>query len=275
MRLRGLWQIVGSWLFIVPFGLGASALTIVTLGLFSRRLSPFLLRFWGRTMLKLAGVTFEVQGAEHLATGEMKIVPFNHGSLLDAFLVAAIVPRGGVATVKREILYYPVVGVTVYFLGFLFIDRGNRERALRTLSRAARRMARERLTVFIAPEGTRGLEGELLPFKRGTLHLALESRADIVPMLIDGAYQLHGPGRLISKPGHVVIRFLAPRSSAGLTAKTIGAETEALRALYLHELARLRADRRALARDRPPRRQRDRNEVTAPFAAPASLDTEM
>ena len=242
MRLRGVWQIVGSWLFIFSFGLGASAITLLTLGAFSRRLSPFLLRFWGRTMLKLAGVTYEVQGAQHLAGG-MKIAPFNHGSLLDAFLVAAVMPEGSVAAVKREVIYYPVVGFTVKLLGFLLIDRGNSLRARGTMQRAGLRMEQERLTVFLAPEGTRTLDGAVLPFKRGAVNLALASGAPIVPMLIDNAFELHGPGRLVTTPGHVVIRFLEPRPMRTLTVATVGEETEALRAVYVAELARMRADR--------------------------------
>ncbi len=245
MHLRGLVQIISSWLFTLLFGVGASLLTLLSFGLFSRRLSPFLLRFWGRTMLKLASITYELQGAEYLDADEMKITPFNHGSLLDAFLVTAVMPAGSVAALKREILSYPVVGLTVYLLGFLIIDRGNSGRAKITLDGAARRMARSRLTVFIAPEGTRGLEGELLPFKKGALHLAFNSRAPVVPMLIDGAYELHGPGRLVSTPGHVIIRCLPPRSSAALTPSNLADETLALHALYVRELARLRADRPA------------------------------
>jgi 1-acyl-sn-glycerol-3-phosphate acyltransferase len=104
-------------------------------------------------------------------------------------------------------------------------------------------MSGERLAVFLAPEGTRHPTSELLPFKKGALHLALASNAPIVPMLIDGAFELHGPGRLTSTPGHVIIRFLPPRSTLGLTAETVAAETEALRDHYTHELARLRDDR--------------------------------
>ncbi len=234
---------VGSWAFIVVYGLAASAVTVLTLGRLSRRLSPWLLRGFGKTMMKLAGVTFEVQGAEHVATDAMKIVTFNHGSLMDAFLVTAVMPVGSVAAIKREVLAYPVVGLAAYLLGFLIIDRGARAKARRTMLGAARRMEKERLVVFIAPEGTRRVDGELLPFKRGAMHLALESGAPIVPMLIDGAYELHGPGRLVSRPGHVVIRFLAPRPTTALTAETVGAESDALREVYARELARLRADR--------------------------------
>lgn len=247
MSLRGLWQIVGSWLCTIAFVLVASALVLVTLGLFSRRLSPFLLRCWGRTMLWFARVTYEVQGREHLETDAMKIVTFNHGSLLDAYLVTAIMPVGSTAAVKREALYYPFVGLGLYLLGFLLLDRQNRARARGTMDRAAARMARERLAVFIAPEGTRQKTAALQPFKKGALNLALDSGAPIVPMLIDGAYELQGPGRLTSTPGHVLLRFLPPRPSAALTPETVAAETEALHALYGRELARLRAERPAEA----------------------------
>ena len=196
-------------------------------------------------MLRIARVTYETQGTEHLETDAMKVVTFNHGSLIDAYLVTAVMPGASVAAIKREALYYPVVGVTLYLLGFLLIDRGSSSRSRRVMDRAAARMARERLAVFLAPEGTRHLTAELLPFKKGALHLAVASQAPIVPMLIDGSFELHGPGRLTSTPGHVIIRFLPPRASAGLRAGDVAAETEALRAHYLAELARLRADRMA------------------------------
>jgi lysophosphatidate acyltransferase len=113
------------------------------------------------------------------------------------------------------------------------------------MQRAAARMAKERLSVFVAPEGTRTESGELLPFKKGVVHLALASGAPIVPMLIDGAFEVHPPGRLFTQPGHIVIRFLPPRTVRGLDHQGIATETEALRALYLTELARLHAERGA------------------------------
>lgn len=243
MSLRGTWQFVASWLFVVAFTVVLIAFMLVTLGAFSRHVGPLALRFWGRTMLRIAGVTLSVEGAEHLAADAMKIAPFNHGSVLDAFLVTAIMPPGSTAAVKRELMYYPLVGLCVYLLGFLIIDRGNGARARRTIDRAAARMARQRLTVFISPEGTRPLDGRLLPFKKGPLHLALDSGAPVVPVVIDNAWELHPPGRFTTTAGHVRIRVLPPRPSTGLTRETIAAETEALHDVYVAELARLRAER--------------------------------
>ncbi len=220
-----------------------SLVTMLTLGVFWRRLSPWIYRFWGRTMLRMAGITWSIEGEEYLRADRMKIITFNHGSLIDAFLVSAVMPERGTAAVKREVIYYPVVGWTLYLLGALLIDRQNGKNAHRTMNRAGARMAKERLSVFIAPEGTRRLGATLLPFKRGAMRLALDSGAEIVPLLIDGAYELHGPGKLLSTPGHVVLRFLPPRTPVALCAESVGRESEALREVYLTELARLRSDR--------------------------------
>lgn len=247
MTLRGFGQMFASWLFCLLYGTAASLVTLLTLGLFWRRLTPWMLRLWGRTMLRIAGVRLELEGMEHLETDSMKIAPFNHGSVLDAFLITAIMPPGSVAALKREALYYPVVGFTVYLLGFLLIDRGNSGRARATMDRAGRRMARERLNVFISPEGTRALTPELLPFKKGAFHLALDSRAPIVPVVIDGAFELHPPGRYTTLPGVIRIRVLPPRPTTSFTPETLAAEAEALRALYGVELARMRAERGAVA----------------------------
>lgn len=241
--MRGALQIAASWLFTLAFGVSACALTFLTLGLSARWLTPRLLNFWGRTMLRIAGVTLELEGGEHLNADAMKVATFNHGSLLDAFIITAIMPTGSVAALKREALYYPIVGVTVWMLGFLLIDRGNTARAHRTMDRAAARMARERLTVFIAPEGTRHKTDALGAFKKGAFRLALDSRAPLVPVVIDGAFRLHPPGRTITTPGVVRIRVLPPRDTRGFTEETLGEEAEALRALYDAELAKMRGER--------------------------------
>ena len=150
-------------------------------------------------------------------------------------------PAGGTAAIKNEVMLYGPVGITVKLLGFLMIDRGNSPKARRTMERAAERMRRERLTVFISPEGTRSPVGEVLPFKKGAFHLALDSGAPIVPVLFDGAFDLHPPGRFTTTPGLVRIRILPPRPTR-FTAADVATEAEAVRQMYITELARFRAE---------------------------------
>ncbi|MDI1484371.1 lysophospholipid acyltransferase family protein [Polyangium sp. y55x31] len=242
MSVRRFWQLLASWICGIGIGIVGSTITLLTFGAFSRTLSPWIVRAWGKSMLRLARVTVSVEGAEHLSSDTMKIATFNHGSLLDSFLIASIMPSGSVAAVKREMFYYPILGFTMYLCGFVFLDRRNSARSRKQMAKACKRMERNRLTVFISPEGTRARTHELLPFKKGAFFLALDSGAPIVPVVIEGAFDLHPPTRWTTDPGHVRIRVLPPRSMVGLSVETIPDEIESLRKLYATELATMRAE---------------------------------
>jgi 1-acyl-sn-glycerol-3-phosphate acyltransferase len=229
---RALYQFFASWLFSLGYAVLATVAVVLTLGRFAHTLTPWLLKGWGRVMLAIAGIELEVSGAERLHVPSGKVAIFNHASFLDAPIITAIMPAGSVAAIKREVLFYPVVGVAMFLLGFLFIDRGRGERARRTLDRAASRVQAEKLTVFIAPEGTRSEDGGLLPFKKGAFHLAVRSGAPIVPVLIEGAFDQHPYGRLWTRPGKIRVRVLEPIPTAGMTPEQVPALVERARAVY-------------------------------------------
>ncbi|MEZ4463436.1 MAG: lysophospholipid acyltransferase family protein [bacterium] len=237
---RALWHVPVGLVFTGAFAVVASTVSLLTLGRCAPWLTPILLRFWGRNILKIQGISLEIEGAEHLAGRAMRVATFNHTSTLDAMIVPALNPQGGVSALKREALYLPLVGLAVWSMGFLLIDRGRSEKAQRLLRRAAERMERQRLTVFIAPEGTRSPDGELHAFKRGAFHVALVSGAPIVPIVIDGAYALLPRQRHISRPGRLRIRILPPISVEGLTRDGLSDFAEELRGVYARELADMR-----------------------------------
>lgn len=234
-------QLVVGWGFTFAFAIFAFSVSLLTLGRFSIHLTPWLLNFWARVMLRIQRVELLVEGAEHVRPRAMKVVLFTHSSLLDAMIVTAVKPVGGVSVIKREALYIPFVGVALWALGFLLIDRGQTAKAKGVLARAAARMARERLTVFISPEGTRSRDGSLQPFKKGAFHLARVSGAPVVPMLIDGAAALHPKGAWFTRPGRVRVRFLPPIATAGLSVEGLGAFTESVHGTVAAGLGALRA----------------------------------
>lgn len=227
-------------MFTGLFCTGASLASILTMGRFSNTLSPVMLRFWGRNILKIQGIKLVVEGAEHLDVRSMKVATFNHTSTLDAMIITAITPQGGVSAIKREVIYVPFVGLAVWSMGFLLIDRGRSGRAQHLLKAAAERMARDRLTVFIAPEGTRSKDGTLRPFKKGAFHLALESGAPVVPVVIDGAQILHPRSRFWSRAGTIRVRILPPIDTTGLGTDDLAGFAESLQARYAAELAEMR-----------------------------------
>jgi len=138
--------------------------------------------------------------------------------------------------VKREALRYPIIGWGIRVLGILPLDRSDLAAAKATLARAAERMQREGLSAIIAPEGARSRSGFLQPFKLGAFHLALQSRAPIVPMIIGNANRLLPVGSFCCVPGTVVVRVLEPVSSSEYRPDNLRTEAAKLMAIYEREL---------------------------------------
>lgn len=235
-------QMTFGWGFTFAYALLAIAIGLLTLGRFSTWLTPLFLRVWARVMLFIQRVDLTVEGTEHIRDRAMRVMVFNHTSLLDAMIVTAVQPIGGVPAIKREVLRIPLVGWALWALGFLLIDRGRTERAKQVLARAAERMEREQLTVIIAPEGTRSPDGSLQAFKKGAFHIARVSGAPVVPMLIDGAHEIHPLGSPVSHPGLARVRFLPPIPTDGLTVETLGDFADHVREVIRQGLEEMRAD---------------------------------
>lgn len=141
---------------------------------------------WSRNLVRLARITIETKGREHLVAGESFVVMSNHQSHFDIPVVfqALAIPIRMVA--KQELFRIPVMGSAMRYSGFVEVDRSRRAKAVRSLSAARERLQRDQTSVWIAPEGTRSLDGQLGTFKRGGFHLALDAGLRILPLAVDG-----------------------------------------------------------------------------------------
>ncbi len=243
MLLRAARQHLLGWSFTLVMGALLMATALLSLGTLSHLLGRPLLRIWGRGMLVILGVDLEVRGRQHVAGAAPRIIAFNHASTLDMLIVQAVLPDRGVPVAKREFIRVPIIGWVVYLLDFILLDRSDRARAAASLTRAARRISKERLSVVISPEGTRSRTGELGPFKLGLMHLAVASHAPIVPMIIAGSARCMPHGQLWSRPGKVIVEFLPAIDTRDDSLDNLHERADALRALFLAEIARLDAER--------------------------------
>jgi 1-acyl-sn-glycerol-3-phosphate acyltransferase len=237
MFLRAARQHLLGWSFTAVMATLMIVSTLLSFGALAHPVGRPLLRLWGRGMLVIAGVRLVVRGQEHVRGRASRIVPYNHASTLDMFVIQATLPDHGVPVAKREFIYMPIVGWAIYLLDFVLLDRRNRQRAAASLSRAAARIRRERLSVLIAPEGTRSHTGELGPFKLGPMHLAVASHAPLVPMVIHGSARVMPHAQLWSRGGTVVVEFLPPIATDDFTLDNLHERSEALRATFLAALA--------------------------------------
>jgi 1-acyl-sn-glycerol-3-phosphate acyltransferase len=183
----------------------------------------------GRTMLRLAPVwvrwilaTFrvriEVAGLENVPTHAPVILMSNHQSLVDIAAIVLTLPRSQSwrFVAKRELTRVPIFGQALVASGHVIIDRGDRERAVASLRRAAE-IIRAGTTVIVFPEGTRSPRGNLRTFKSGPFHLALEAQVPIVPVTVSGSQRITPKGQLIVHHGVVKITYGKPIPTRGLS----------------------------------------------------------
>ncbi|MBI4614741.1 MAG: 1-acyl-sn-glycerol-3-phosphate acyltransferase [Planctomycetes bacterium] len=229
-------RLLAVWCFTAAFILPAATFLVLTLGQLSLRLGASVARIWGRTVVRLLGIRFEIEGAERLAGRAPRILVFNHSSTLDLPVVSALCPDGALAIGKTELRWVPFIGLAWWALGHAFLDRGNPERARASIESIGRRLTRSSRTAMIAPEGTRSPDGRLQPFKMGAFHLARVSGAPIVPMLIEGAADCLPLGEWRVRPGRVRVRVLEPVPTAGWIEEDLRDRAESVRAIFARHL---------------------------------------
>jgi 1-acyl-sn-glycerol-3-phosphate acyltransferase len=172
---------------------------------------------WSRGWLRCAGVRLQIEidpaEAERLDREGPWVILANHQSLLDIPVLLASLPVPVRFLAKRSLFRIPVFGQAIAAAGFIPVDRGNRERAGRAFVRALHQIERGS-SVLVFPEETRSPTGEILPFKRGALLMALRSGVPLVPVGISGTQEIQAKGSLLVNPGVVTVRFGAPRKAS-------------------------------------------------------------
>ena len=100
----------------------------------------------------------------------------------------------------------------------VFIDRSNHKSALAAFDSAAKHMRSERQNVFIFPEGTRSYfqKPDMLPFKKGAFHLAIQAQVPIVPIVTANYSQLVSVQKKTFIPGRIPVKVLKPIPTIGL-----------------------------------------------------------
>jgi len=175
-------------------------------------------RFGASAVRRMLGIRLEVSGLEHVVADRPTLYCINHRSNVDVVAFEALFPRCPRlrGLYKAEVGRVPVLGRAMRLVGFVPVDRANRASAIASVDAAAERlMAGD--SFLIAPEGTRGRSGELLPFKKGGFFLAIKAQAPIVPVALHGTAEAMPRGRFWVRPGVVRVEVGEPIPTAGLT----------------------------------------------------------
>ena len=173
------------------------------------------MHLWCRGILWFSGVKLQLHDGDRMSQTEGQVYIVNHVSWYDIFTLAAVVPRY-TWIAKAELRKLPVFGRAAEAAGIVFIDRDNRKKAFESYKSAAKDVQRGR-SVIICPEGTRGKDYHLRPFKKGPFVLAIASQTAVIPTLLYGTREVMPKGSFMIRGGVVNIHFLEPVPTVGYT----------------------------------------------------------
>ncbi len=161
-------------------------------------------RVWSRTILLVAGVRLQVEGLEHVASTGKYVFCVNHQSYMDIPVLLVSLPFQFRFVAKKELFNVPFLGWHLRRAGHFSVDRKNPLAAMRALGRSVGRI-REGTPVVIFPEGRTSRDGKIGPFKLGAFTIAEKSKAEIVPVTIQGTRRTLRPGSFQVRGGPVKV----------------------------------------------------------------------
>jgi 1-acyl-sn-glycerol-3-phosphate acyltransferase len=213
-----------EWIPTIPFLL-AFGLALVVFDVAGRIVRPFSLRGFEYVMAALqrtltalfaiCGTRVEIERPPSIRPHTGYAVIANHQSLFDiAILGGTLFTNFPKYVAKKELgRRIPSISLNLRQGGNALIDRNDRRQAIRAIRDMARTAQERGVSVVIFPEGTRSRDGTLGAFKTAGSDALLRqaNRLPVVPMAIDGAWQLL---RHNMKPvpfgTHVRVRFGDP-----------------------------------------------------------------
>lgn len=234
-KLRYWW----AWISASVLLLFVAAPLLPILWIINRRRWLYPVCLWGgKVWLDACGAKVVVKGKENLEAGENYIFISNHRSYLDTATLFAYTGRRIGLVAKKELLKVPVMGQGMGFVNIIAIDRRDAEKALESMNKAKKVLANG-YSFGIFAEGTRAMPGELLPFKKGAFHLAMQTGAPIIPVAIKNTDAMMGKKTGVSFPGIVEMVLLPRIETKGLDAeKDLMNLLEKTRAAIADELAK-------------------------------------
>ncbi len=211
----------------------------------SRAWPQWCMRTWARGVCVASGTRVVLHGAEHLPGARGAIYASNHVSWFDVFSLASSLPRYTFVA-KAELRAIPIFGWGAEASGVVFLSREDRSSAFATYQDVAAQVAAG-LSVIVFPEGTRGDDYRLRPFKKGPFVLAIAAKAPIVPVVIHGTREVMPRGTWRVRAHTVHVHLLAPVDSSAYDYET---RHELMRAVW-QRMADCLRDRYGAVSDEP------------------------
>lgn len=151
-------------------------------------ISYYLPKFWSKCAFWLFLLRVKVEGRENIKKEDSYVFLANHQGYYDIFLVYGYLGHNFKWMMKEYLRKIPFVGYACAKSKQIYLADG-----ISGISKAvqqSRETLKGGMSMVIFPEGTRTSTGKMSPFKRGSFMLANEIGLPIVPLTINGSFDV-------------------------------------------------------------------------------------
>ena len=202
-------------------------------------------RLYGLAARPMLGMRIQTQGDPLKAVPPGAVIVANHQSNFDLFVLGNIIGPRTVTVGKKSLKWVPLFGQLFWLGGNVLIDRSNPYKARRSLDAITRTLRDEPTSIWVFPEGTRNTGQAMMDFKKGAFQMAVDAGVPIVPVCI--SRYAHGLRLGRWRSAQVLVKTLAPMSTAGLGRKDIGHLARECQAQMQRGIDELESERVAMA----------------------------
>ena len=146
-------------------------------------------RWWAWIILRILLIPVTVEGREHLEKNQSYVFVANHQGAFDIFLIYGFLGRNFKWMMKHQIQKIPFVGYACRKSHQIMVDKRGVSKIKKTYD-DARRILEQGYSVTVFPEGARTFTGHMGLFRKGAFALADELQLPVVPLTINGSFDI-------------------------------------------------------------------------------------
>lgn len=146
-------------------------------------------KWWAQFIIRILLLPVKVEGRENLVKGQSYVFVANHQGAFDIFLIYGFLSRNFKWMMKRQLRQMPFVGKACASAHHIFVDKRGASKIRETYDRA-RQTLQGGMSLVVFPEGARSFTGHMGVFKRGAFMLADDIELPIVPLTINGSFDI-------------------------------------------------------------------------------------
>lgn len=146
-------------------------------------------KWWAQFIIRILLLPVKVEGRENLVKGQSYVFVANHQGAFDIFLIYGFLSRNFKWMMKRQLRQMPFVGKACESAHHIFVDKRGASKIRETYDRA-RQTLQGGMSLVVFPEEARSFTGHMGVFKRGAFMLADDIELPVVPLTINGSFDI-------------------------------------------------------------------------------------